>query len=336
MKLAVVLFNLGGPDSPTAIEPFLRNLFSDPAILSLPWPIRLPMAAWIARRRSPIAREIYGRIGGRSPIVAETERQARALEQVLIERSIDARVFIAMRHWRPFSDGTAISVRNFAPDKVVLLPLYPQFSTTTAASSLKDWYRASAKAGLKAPTSQICCYPENEGFTTALSQSILETWQKRRPGISYRLLFSAHGLPERVIKKGDPYQWQIEQSASSLVEKLGITALDKTICYQSRVGSLRWIGPQTDDEIRRAGAEGLGVVVAPVSFVSEHAETLVELDMDYARLAQDFGVPHYLRAPAVGVRGAFIAGLADLALCAGTGRYCPAAFVGCGFREPVP
>jgi ferrochelatase len=241
-----------------------------------------------------------------------------------------------MRHWRPSSEAAAAAVRNFAPDRIVLLPLYPQFSTTTTASSLREWHRAATSVGLKVPTSQICCYPAHRGFISALGESVRETSEKRRTGISYRFLFSAHGLPERVIRNGDPYQWQIEQSVSSVVEELGMNSSEKVICYQSRVGSLRWIGPATDEEIRRAGAEGLGVVVAPVSFVSEHAETLVELDMDYARLAEEAGVPHFLRAPTVSVRRAFIEGLADLVLGAGGRRYCPAAFAGCGFRETDP
>lgn len=333
MRLAVVLFNLGGPDSLEAVEPFLRNLFSDPAIISFPGVIRKPLAGFIARRRTSIAREIYARIGGGSPIVEQTQAQARELEKVLASHGVEARAFIAMRCWHPFSDGTAIAVRNFMPDKIVLLPLYPQFSTTTTASSLKDWDRAAAKAGLDIPTAEVCCYPANTGFIASLAESIQEALANRRSDCRYRLLLSAHGLPERVIKKGDPYQWQVEQTAAAVVEQLGITDLDKVVCYQSRVGPLRWIGPATDQEIRRAGAEGLGLVVAPVAFVSEHSETLVELDMDYAKLAKDSGVPHYLRAATVGVRSAFIDGLADLVISAGTGRLCPMAFTRCGFLE---
>ena len=336
MKLAVVLFNLGGPDSPEAIEPFLRNLFSDPAILSLPGPIRKPLARLIARRRAPMAREIYGRIGGRSPIVEETQAQARALEQRLVQRGVDARAFIAMRCWHPFSDGAALAVKNFAPDRIVLLPLYPQYSTTTTESSFKDWNRAAEKAGLQVPTARVCCFPADEGFIAALAESIRQVWARREPGLRYRLLFSAHGLPERVIRKGDPYQWQVEKTVEALVEKLGINDLDRVVCYQSRVGPLRWIGPPTDEEIRRAGAESLGVVVAPVAFVSEHSETLVELDMDYAKLAEKSGVPHYLRAATVGVRATFIDGLADLVMRAGTGQNCPMAFARCGFAKGRP
>jgi ferrochelatase len=331
VKLAVVLFNLGGPDSPDAVEPFLRNLFTDPAIISLPAALRIPLGRFIAARRTPVAREIYRKLGGGSPILAETERQAHALERNLAGRGIDARTFIAMRCWHPRSDAAARAVKEWGAEKIVLLPLYPQYSTTTTASSFRDWERASMAADLDVPTSAVCCYPMNAGFVGALAGAIRETWTKTKPGVRYRLLLSAHGLPERVVARGDPYRWQVEQSVGALVEKLGMDGLDWTICYQSRVGPLRWIGPATDGEIRRAGAEGLGVVVAPVAFVSEHSETLVELDIDYANLARASGVPHYLRAPTVGVRQEFIEALAALVL-ESAGRICPAAFGCCGFR----
>jgi ferrochelatase len=156
-KTAIVLFNLGGPDSPEAVAPFLRNLFSDPAIIALPWFLRLPLAWTIARGRAPVARDIYAKIGGASPIVRETQVQARALEAALAQGGIAAKAFIAMRYWHPFSDGAARAVKAYNPDKIVLLPLYPQFSTTTTASSLKDWKRAARKAGLDTPVAEIHC-----------------------------------------------------------------------------------------------------------------------------------------------------------------------------------
>jgi ferrochelatase len=336
VKIAVVLFNLGGPDCPEAVEPFLRNLFTDPAIISLPWLVRKPLGRLIARRRAPVAREIYAKIGGRSPIVEETQAQARALEQTLAAQGHEAKAFVAMRCWHPFSDGAALAVKQWGAEKIVLLPLYPQYSTTTTASSLKDWDRAAKKVGLNVSTSQICCYPSAPGFIEALTDSIRETWAKTKPGTRYRLLLSAHGLPERVVAKGDPYQWQVERTAAALVEKLGTDGLDHVICYQSRVGPLKWIGPATDAEIRRAGSEGLGVVVAPIAFVSEHSETLVELDIEYAKLAEESGVVDYLRAPTVGARAPFIATLADLVTRAASDRLCPAQFSRCGFCEARP
>lgn len=311
MKLAIVLFNLGGPDSLQAVKPFLCNLFSDPAIINLPAPLRLPLAWFIATRRTPFTRSMYELIGDRSPLLKETEAQAHALEMALAKSGHAVRCFIAMRYWHPFIEETAQAVNNWAPDHIVLLPLYPQYSTTTTASSLDTWKQASAKAGLQAPETRACCYPWEENFIAAEVELIEEILARRRPSLSYRLLFSAHGLPRKIIARGDPYQWQVEGSVEAILRALPHD-LDWTICYQSCVGPLEWIGPQTDHEIRRAGAEGKAVIVAPVSFVSEHSETLVELDIFYAKLARDAGVPDYLRVPTVRTHPRFIKGLAGL------------------------
>lgn len=342
MKLAVVLFNLGGPDSLEAVEPFLRNLFSDPAILSMPWFLRWPLAWVIARRRAPFAREIYAKIGGSSPIVAETRAQADVLDKVLAQSDLDAKCFIAMRCWHPFSDGAALAVKAWGAERIVLLPLYPQFSTTTSASSLADWKRAAGKAGLQAPTSEICCYPDHLDFIAATAELIQTAFEARKPGVDYRLLLSAHGLPKQTIAKGDPYQWQVERTAKAIVDALGMEGLDWSVCYQSRVGPLEWIGPATDAEIRRAGADGKGAIVVPIAFVSEHSETLVELDIEYADLAKAAGVADYLRVPTVRSHPRFVAALADLVLRAaqspriinGTGgRLCPHDFKTCPMPE---
>jgi ferrochelatase len=341
VKLAVVLFNLGGPDGPEAVEPFLRNLFRDPAIISLPALFRLPLARLIAHRRAPIARKIYDHMGGGSPIVAETRMQADALERVLSGGGVEAKAFIAMRYWHPFSDGGAEAVKRFDPDKIVLLPLYPQYSTTTTASSLTDWHRAARRAKLSAPTTRACCYPWETGFVTAAVEKIRAAMADARPDVSYRLLLSAHGLPKRVITKGDPYQWQVERSADAIVKALARPDLEPVVCYQSKVGRLEWIGPATDAEIVRAGKDGKGVIVAPVAFVSEHSETLVELDIEYRKLAVESGVPDYRRAATVGAHAAFIAGLAALVrraadgeavvTCA-DGRICPPGLKCCGYN----
>ena len=342
MKLGIVLFNLGGPDSPEAVEPFLRNLFSDPAIIALPGIIRLPLARFIARRRAPLARAIYAHMGGRSPILEETERQARALEAALNAPDVQAKAVVAMRCWHPFSDEAAAVLKAFAPDRIVLLPLYPQFSSTTSASSLADWERAARKAGLSAPATRICCYPANAGFIAAAAAKIRTAMEGLKEGVRYRLLLSAHGLPKRTIAAGDPYQWQVEQTARALVDAMGIKDLDWTVCYQSRVGPLEWLGPATDAEIRRAGGDGKGLIVAPIAFVSEHSETLVELDIEYAKLAHEAGVPDYRRAATVSADPTFIEGLAGLvrkavaggaAVSDGEGRICPRAFGRCGYRE---
>lgn len=345
MKLGIVLFNLGGPDGLDAVEPFLRNLFSDPAIISLPGIMRKPLARFMARRRAPLAREIYRHMGGRSPIVEETNRQARALEVALGSPELEVKAVVAMRHWYPFSEAAAEMLRAFSPDRIVLLPLYPQFSTTTTASSFRDWDEASARAGLDVPSTCVCCYPANEGFISALAARIREAMDSPKAGISYRLLLSAHGLPKRVVAKGDPYQWQVEQTGRALVDLLGIKGSDWTICYQSRVGPLEWLGPATDAEIRRAGQDGKGVVIAPIAFVSEHSETLVELDIEYGKLAAAAGVPDYRRVSTVGADAAFIEGLAGLVKAALRGsregrtcindegaRICPGQFAHCGCK----
>lgn len=312
MKLAVVLFNLGGPDNLKAVKPFLRNLFSDPAIIGLPGFLRLPLARFIATRRTPFTRGMYEEIGGRSPLLDETEAQARALETALENVGRVVRCFIAMRYWHPFIEEAAKAVSNWAPDHIVLLPLYPQYSTTTTASSLSAWKRAARDARLSAPQTRVCCYPWDRNFVTAAVELIKEALARRKTGLAYRLLFSAHGLPKKVVARGDPYQWQVERSVEAILRGLP-RDLDWQICYQSRVGPLEWIGPQTDHEIRRAGSEGKAVVVAPVSFVSEHSETLVELDMFYAKLAREAGVPDYVRVPTVRTHPIFIKGLAGLA-----------------------
>lgn len=339
MKLAVVLFNLGAPDSLDAVEPFLRNLFSDRAILPLPDWLRRPAASLIAKRRRKTAQAIYRHIGGRSPLLEETEAQAAALERALCEQGLSARVFVSMRTWHPMSGEAAAAVNAYAPDEIVLLPLYPQYSTTTSGSSVVDWQDAATSAGLSKPQRRVCCYPWEDGFVDALAEKLETALARRKPNLPYRVLFSAHGLPQRTVRGGDPYQWQIEQTAAAVVRRLGDRGLDWRIAYQSRVGPLKWLEPATDAEILRAGRQGNGVVVAPIAFVSEHSETLVELDIEYARIARESGVADYIRVPTVGTSKSFIAGLAGLVLKAvaaekpvtcGDGRLCPARFSRCG------
>ena len=341
---AVVLFNLGGPDSPEAVRPFLRNLFSDPAIIAAPRPVRWCLARLIASRRAATARDIYRRIGGASPLLAETRKQADALETRL--RDIGPiHSFVAMRYWRPFVADTARRVAAFGPDRVVLLPLYPQFSTTTTASSMAAWRRGAEEAGLRAPVSAVCCYPVDPGFTATHAEAIGEAAAAAPAGAPWRLLFSAHGLPKRIVARGDPYRRQVERTAAAVAARLRNPGVDWRVCYQSRVGPLEWIGPSTDDEIRRAGAAGLGVVIAPISFVSEHSETLVELDIEYRALAERCGAPFFVRVPALGVRAGFIDALAGLVraalrtpggIVAGEGGSCPEDCRVCPRRSAAP
>lgn len=315
-KLAVVLFNLGGPDSPEAVRPFLFNLFNDPAIIGAPRPVRWALAQFISRRRAPVAREIYRHLGGRSPLLPHTEDQARALQGALAGAADEVRVFIAMRYWHPMTDETVAAVKQFGPDQVVLLPLYPQYSRTTSGSSIAQWRTRAAAAGLSAPTTNVCCYPTEPGFVqaqAALVAAALDALEAERGDHPPpRVLFSAHGLPKKVIAGGDPYQWQVEQSAAAVAAALNRPGLDWRVTYQSRVGPLEWIGPATDSEIEAAGREGRPLVVVPIAFVSEHSETLVELDIEYGELAHTSGVPLYRRVSTVLSAPAFVDGLAGL------------------------
>lgn len=312
-RTAVVLFNLGGPDSTAAVEPFLRNLFNDPAIIGLPGPLRRLVARMIVRRRGPTAREIYGKIGGASPLLPNTEAQARALGEQLSDLG-GIRIFVSMRYWHPMANDAAMSVASHRPDRIILLPLYPQYSSTTTASSFAAWRKAAAASGLTAPTSLVCCYPTAPGFVAAAARLVQIGIDEARHHLNRqpRVLFSAHGLPKKVVARGDPYPTQVEASARAIANRLGLEAKDWVVCYQSRVGPLEWIRPYADDEIRRAGRDGVPVVLFPVAFVSEHSETLVELDMDYRHLAEQAGVPAYVRVPTVGTAPEFIAALADL------------------------
>ncbi|MCG5241920.1 ferrochelatase [Azospirillum doebereinerae] len=349
-RVAVVLFNLGGPDAPEAVRPFLFNLFADPAIIRLPNPFRFLVASLISKRRAKPATEIYAHLGGKSPLLENTQAQAAALQERLGSApgsgagsagldGVESRVFVAMRYWHPMSAETASQVKAYDPDLVVLLPLYPQFSTTTTASSAKAWREAADTVGLTAPTRLLCCYPTEAGFIDATADRIRPLYTAAARHGTPRVLFSAHGLPKKIVASGDPYQWQCERTAESIAAALGIDDLDWVNCYQSRVGPMEWIGPSTDAEIRRAGQEGRPILVVPMAFVSEHSETLVEIEIEYRHLAKEAGVPHFARVPTVGVAPPFIDGLArlvrqsvanDRPVCAQYGdRICPAHFSGC-------
>jgi ferrochelatase len=341
-RVAIVLFNLGGPDRPEAVRPFLENLFTDPAILRVPGFIRPWLGRFIAARRTKAASENYAILGGRSPLLDLTEQQGRALEAALAP-ALDAKCFVAMRYWHPFADEAADAVQAFAPDEILLLPLYPQYSTTTSGSSLADWDRAAKKAGLTAPSTTICCWHSDDGFAAATAALLRKAYEKARaelpPDVPLRVLFSAHGLPESIVKRGDPYQWQVERSVAAVVKHLGIDGLDHVVCYQSRVTPQKWIGPSTEDEIERAGQEKTAVLICPIAFVSDHSETLVELDVEYREEADKAGVPGYFRVPAQNSDPGFIASLAALvhrargsgrSLCSFAGaRQCPKQYRDC-------
>ncbi len=343
-KTAIVLFNLGGPDSPAAVAPFLRNLFSDPAILRVPFFVRPFLARLIAKRRTVPAQANYAILGGKSPLLELTVAQGEALQAALGDAKV--RCFVAMRYWHPFSPEAVAQVKAFRPDRVLLLPLYPQYSTTTTGSSLEDWRDAAARAGLVADVTTLCCWYDDPGFAAAtaagVARALVEARAALPPGVPLRVLFSAHGLPESIVRAGDPYQGQIEATVAAVLAVLGEPGLDSTICYQSRVTPEPWLAPSTDAEVERAGKDRTAVLVVPIAFISEHSETLVELDVEYRHLAEKHGVPAYFRAPAQNDEAGFIAALAAIAraglargpgLCSAEGgRRCPADRTGCPHR----
>jgi len=338
MKKAVILFNLGGPDKLESVEPFLFNLFNDPAILNLPGIIRYPLAKFIANRRAPIAKRIYEELGGSSPILKLTIEQSEKLEKKLNQNnSLDEyKCFIVMRCWHPRAKKVVNEVRLFNAEEIILLPLYPQFSASTSASSIKEWEDICKINNYKIKTSTICCYPTDDNFIKAHAVEI----NKKINGIdNYKLIFSAHGLPEKNIKKGDPYQWQVEQTVNEIVKYLNIQNLDWILSYQSRVGPLKWIGPSTDNVIIKNAKLGKQLIIVPVAFVSEHSETLVELDIEYKKLALDNGCIKYIRVPALGVNDTFIESLSNLIINKDKNQFngkifpplnkCPSNFIKC-------
>lgn len=347
-RIAVVLFNIGGPDNLGAVRPFLYNLFSDPAIITLPFGLRHLVAWLLAWRRAPTARQIYAMIGGHSPIRAGTEAQARALEKKLNSLGREDsvfRCFTSMRYWHPRAREVVREVKDFAPQEIVLLPLFPQFSTTTIGTALEEWERVAKTAKLDIPTHACCCFPLERDFVEAHANTIAKAIEERTGDKPFRLLLSAHSLPQKTVDAGDPYVWQVGQTADALMqrlrEKTGRDHIDHAVCYQSRVGPLKWLEPDTASEIRRAGAEGLALIVVPIAFVSEHSETLVELDIEYAALAAEAGVPDYYRVPALGTDAGFIEALSKVTLrrlgktpggstgSEAGGRACPAGYPAC-------
>jgi ferrochelatase len=349
----VVLFQLGGPDRPEAVKPFLLNLFSDPAILRVPGFIRPLLARLIASRRLKPAMENYAILGGKSPLLELTEQQARSLETALSDTATEARCVIAMRYWHPFTEEAVAALQAFGPDEIVALPLYPQFSTTTTGSSIGAWEAAVQKAGLAVPVRTLCCFHSDGAYAAAQGALVARALDQARAevgaGVTVRLLFSAHGLPESIVTDGDPYQWQVEQTVKAVLRAMARGPLPHTICYQSRVTPQKWIGPSTTEAIEEAAAAGEAVLVVPIAFVSEHSETLVELDVEYREEAEEMGIKGYFRAPAPNSDPAFIEALAGLVqrirqrapglssfagpgLCPASHRRCPHAVLAAGAK----
>lgn len=317
-KIAIVLFNLGGPDSLDSVKNFLFNLFYDPSIIRLPKPFRFILAKLISNLRANKAKNIYSMIGGKSPILEQTINQKNALQKKLEEKTrsenIEFEILIYMRHWHPMAEEVVEKIKAIEPAEIVLLPLYPQFSTTTTGSSIADFMHNFTKIygtdKKKPPPSvrTICCYPTDDDFILAHSSLIKQAIEKVK-NKNFRILFSAHGLPVKIIKDGDPYQWQIEQTVEALVKRLNIPDLDYKITYQSRVGPVEWLKPDTEHEVENTCKEGKSLVIIPIAFVSEHVETLVELDIEYRSIAQKYSIP-YIRIPTLQINDIFIDSLA--------------------------
>ncbi len=350
-KVAVILLNLGGPDSKAAIQPFLFNFFTDKNIIRLPYVLRVILAFIISRKRSKKeAGESYGALENRSPLLENSMRQAHALEETLDKAglAVSFKTFLCMRYWHPMSGETAQQVQDWKPDQVIVVPLYPQFSTTTTWSSFMQLKKAFQKNRFEKPFSMVCCYPENTGFVTAsAAQIFIQYEQALKDGHQKpRILFSAHGLPEKIIQDGDPYQYQCEQTRKAVLgcleKKFHLEHPDWEACYQSRVGPMKWIGPSLREALEKAAFDQKAVIVFPHAFTQEHVETLVELDMEYRHIAHTLGITGYYRAQTVGTHPDFIEGLATMVLkqldqvgVAGEHRTrnCPASFSQCCMQK---
>ncbi|OEY86461.1 ferrochelatase [Wolbachia pipientis] len=310
MSRAVVLLNLGGPDSLNAVHPFLFNLFYDKRIINLPNPLRFVLAKLISSKRVKTTLEIYKQIDNKSPILENTKIQAATLEQQLNhKRDYEYKVFISMRYWHPFANEVIKDVKLFNPSIIILLPLYPQYSTTTTLSSIENWQKAAKKHHLECNTKIINHYYDNQDFITAHVELINQYYRLASKIGKPRVLFSAHSLPISIVKKGDPYVRQVEKSVELITKKLDINDLDWSICYQSKIGHKKWLEPSTKNELLRAKADNVPIVLSPISFVSEHSETLVELDIEYKKIIKD---GYYFRVPALNTHPLFIKCLTNL------------------------
>ncbi|MBU6339337.1 MAG: ferrochelatase [Rickettsiales bacterium] len=351
-KTAIILFNLGGPSSLSEVKGFLFNLFNDKAIIGLPQPFRFLLAKFISSKREKKAQNIYESIGGKSPILDNTLNQAYNLEKELSYLG-NFKTFVSMRYSAPLAKNVVKDVLKYDPTEVILLPLYPQFSTTTSGSSLGDFAnkidRYFRKNNKKLNLKIVCCYPKEPDFIKSYALLIKQTLSKAYNNNleEFKFLFSAHGLPQKVINAGDPYVFQVEVTTKAIVENLAqllnvtVDKINFQICYQSKVGPLQWTSPSLDLTLRRTVLDKKIPVIIPVSFVSEHSETLAELDIEYKNLAKKMGAKNYLRVPALNSDGHFIKSLSEIckkvsatsdAKCfsaQGINRICPKTFSKC-------
>jgi ferrochelatase len=312
-KLGVVLFQLGGPDSTEAIEPFLYNLFSDPDIIDFPLAklARRPLARLIASRRGKHVAHHYEAIGGKSPILDFTTAQAKALESEL-RRDFDAQVTVAMRYWKPFTGEAVSAMRAFGATRIVLLPLYPQYSRTTTGSSYKEWNRQMHDNGWRPKVDFIEQFHEDPAYIQAVAAAVDRELRRFAEPSAVDLVFSAHSVPVDVIERGDPYQRQIERTVE-LVAAQGGWNCRRHLCYQSKVGPSKWLRPMMREMLEGLAAGGSrNVLMVPISFVSDHVETLFEIDIEHREIAERAGITDFRMVPGLNNDSAFIAALAGL------------------------
>ena len=312
-RLGVVLFQLGGPDSREAVEPFLYNLFCDPDIINFPlaWMARKPLARYISHKRSGVVREHYDAIGGRSPIRQLTERQSQRIEAAL-SSDFDAHCWVAMRYWNPLTAAAAAKVRAASLDSLVLFPLYPQYSYATTLSSLKEWNRVYRPAPGAPPAVMVDEFHTHPLYIQAIVERIATALSHFDDPRNVHLVFSAHGLPLRLIERGDPYQKHVEETMQAVLARGGWPNTH-TLCYQSRVGRQKWLEPsltQTIPSLAQGGKKQL--LVIPISFVTEHIETLHEINIEARHQALAAGIEKFAMMPALGDSPLFIEAVADL------------------------
>jgi len=314
-KISVVLFQLGGPDSSAAVEPFLYNLFCDPDIIDFfgAWFARRPLARWIARKRAGVVRAHYDAIGGHSPIRMLTERQARALEAALAPHC-DARCVIAMRYWNPLTAEAVAEVNASGAEELVLLPLYPQYSFATSSSSLKEWKRLYNPNGNVLRAHVIEKFFDHPLYIQSIAENIALTLTHFDAPDRTHIVFSAHGLPLSLIERGDPYAKHVEETVR-LVMQHGAWKNAHTLCYQSKVGRRKWLTPSLTETLKNLARSGeKKLLIVPIAFVTEHIETLHEINIEAREEAHKLGVEQFEMMPAVGDSPTFISALADLVL----------------------
>ena len=310
-RVGVVLFQLGGPDTPGAIEPFLFNLFCDPDIIDFPFARigRRPLAKLISATRAKKVQHHYQAIGGASPIRRFTEQQAGALRDKLAANGLEASCFVAMRYWHPFTAEAIEQLRAAECDEVVLLPLYPQYSSTTTGSSLNEWRRLFQD---DVPVHCIEPFYRHPLYLDALVEKVDEALARFAEPRCPEIVFSAHSVPMAVIAKGDPYQRHIEETVELLMERGGWSNRHR-LCYQSKVGASKWLQPSLHKTIRNLASENVGeVCVVPIAFVSDHVETLGEIDHEAREEAEELGIKQFEMTAGLNDSPTFIAALADL------------------------